>query len=196
MKHPTDLDCRQSFAVTGSSLSDSSGADVTLPPRRILESAECGSVGEKDTRAQVPGIETRRRTARCQGPAPGVEADGDAVVHGGGEERLESALGSTTNPATTTQLLLQLRRSAGCFTYPSQERSVSRPARWLHGIPGPDRGPQSRQEGMTGWHSRHSAEDSKCSSWRRSTSCTTSRTVSGADWWMIGVYSSPFATTT
>ena len=38
-KHPTDLDCWQSFAVTGSSLSDSSGAEVTHPPRRILESA-------------------------------------------------------------------------------------------------------------------------------------------------------------
>ena len=61
----------------------------------------------------------RRRTVRSQGPAPGVGADGDAVVHRGGEDRLESVLGLTTNPTTTTQLLPQQHRSAGCFTYPS-----------------------------------------------------------------------------
>ena len=62
----------------------------------------------------------RRRTVRSQGPAPGVGADGDAVVHGGGEERLESVLGLTTNPTTTTQMLPLQHRSAGCFTYPSR----------------------------------------------------------------------------
>ena len=55
----------------------------------------------------------RRRTVRSQGPAPGVGADGDAVVHRGGEERLESVLGLTTNPTTTTQVLPQQHRSAG-----------------------------------------------------------------------------------
>ena len=62
--------------------------------------------------------------ARCRDPVPGVVADGDAIVHGGGEERVESALGSTTNPSTAKQVLLQRRESAGCFTHPSRKNFV------------------------------------------------------------------------
>ena len=93
---------------------------------RVHTTVECTYCGVENGngRILVWTVATRRRMARCRDPVPGVVADGNAIVHGSSEERVEFAFGSTTNSSTAKQVLLQRRESAGCFTHPSRKKFV------------------------------------------------------------------------